>query len=162
MDLTKKLELESGLLLQMAGYRTDELTLTDQTGKTIGTTRDNYRGLYLNLPVLVNYSFAQISKVKVYGTLGVVNGFKIAAETVTHNSLTDGGSNKKTETNTAFEGYRLSAMAGVGIAAQLSENLSARMAPSFQYDILPGLNRDAGLKGYLWSAGLSCSVIYKI
>ncbi len=162
ISLSKRLSLEANLALQMAGFNTKPYIISIDPGAPATTSfEEKFRLYYINIPLMVNYKVVSVSRFNFYASAGVVNSILIGSERKGTRTNQQGQTSRVTDDIIFAEGYKLAAMASVGAEFNVAPKLYIRAAPSFQYDIIAGWNKNSAAKGYFWNTGLNCSVIYK-
>ncbi len=160
MNITRRLQIETGLLLQLAGYKSKDISITMQYSTTPGIYRYSKKYTYLNVPMLVNYTFLRMPFISLYASGGLINGVLLHSKNEGNTSGLSTPDNEFESKNTYAAAYKLAVQAGVGVSLALPANIAVRVAPSFQYDIT-GSENDQNGHIRLWNAALNCSVIRK-
>ncbi len=171
INVTDRLEIESGLQIQRAGYNSQGLNISTPwaeripvygmfKGAAIFTYQQHFT--YLNIPVVVNCRFSDKIGTRFYGSAGIINSFKLAATNKLKmtNPHTYTGPTSTTD-NTDARGYKLAAVFSVGAEMPFLQHFHLRIAPSFQFDVLYAEKTEGPVKTFLRDAGLNCSVIRK-
>lgn len=162
---SKHLSIETGIGYFNMGYKhTPEIIFEDvidpsrnpilpaQMGPNITKLVIRYYYHYLNIPIVVNYTWGK-NRLRYCASAGINTSFLID-QTHTWNINYDDGSRERIRVvNTKdFKALNLFPSIGLGFCYKLNPISSIRFEPTFQYGILKTI--DAPVSEHLWSGGL--------
>ncbi len=159
--LSKKLELQTGLLYSDKGHRIPKhaLDYAPRPGEpTHIKSQTSFN--YLDIPLKLNF-ISGSGHIKFIAGAGLtVNILLNESELVT--LFYGDGSEKELRQSDQFEykKFNLSSVISAGVEFKLTENFFLRTEPTFRYGLLKII--DLPVTAYLWNVGLNVGVYYKL
>ena len=159
-DLSRRLTLETGLLIADKGYRTERVSYTDINGDLLGEGRSRFHDYFLEIPLKVNLTVLD-KGLKVYLAAGVSGGLHLQQRWVARINPEDKVQTTVSKNVEEVDPLSFSLIGGLGLEYQGSERISLRLEPAFRYSLTP-LNADAPIRVYPWSVGCQLGGYYQL
>jgi len=160
--LSKKIELQTGLLYSDRGYRSPkrvpDFAVQPSGAPTHIKSKASFN--YIDVPLKLNFVSGK-------GSVKFIAGIGFAANLLFHNSekaiyYYPDGNEKKYDVSEGYDykKFNLSALVNSGVEYQLSKNISLRAEPTFRYGLLKIIDKPVTAK--LWNIGLNMGVYLKL
>lgn len=172
-NISKRVVVEAAILFADKGYRTKEQTYVffSPIGKPgiIDTNPDlpekgrfiyNYN--YIDVPLKINY-YILTQKLKWYVTAAIAPAIFINSTITSHVRYRDGHFKSKTSSTTSSTKctpINWTGLIGIGCSYNLSSRLYFKLEPTYRRSLTP-INKYQ-FKEYLYSAGLTTGIFYKL
>jgi len=165
--LSKKFELQTGVLYSDKGYRIPKKT-TNYSPRPSEPTQLKYQTSfnYLDIPLKLNF-ISESGHVKFVVGAGLTANFLLnESETVTL-IYADGSEKELCQSYGFYNKFNLSSVISAGVEFKLMENIFLRTEPTFRYGLLKIVDNPVPaylwtvVTAYLWSVGLNMGIYYK-
>ncbi|NVO21458.1 MAG: hypothetical protein HXX13_17285 [Bacteroidetes bacterium] len=165
LDLNSRLSIRSGLLFSNYGYNGRSSDLVYQDSLYVDTPipvsfRQNEAFLYMIIPAKIDYCLLY-GKLKFFISAGIETNILLTNRKKSFIGYEDGTSSISINTTrTYFHNIAFSVAGSAGIEYRIGQQLGLRVEPEYQRFITSMTNTP--IKGYLYSAGLNLSLLYRL
>ena len=165
--LSKKFELQTGILYSDKGYRIFEKNMNSSPRPT-DPTHIKYQTSfnYVDVPLKLNFISGR-GRLKFIAGAGLTANFlRNDSETVTF-IYADGSEKEYPRSYGFYNKFNLSSVISAGVEFKLGANIFLRTEPTFRYGLLKIIDRQVTdyvwdeVTAYLWDVGLTTGVYYK-
>ncbi len=155
-----KWSLQVGATFTKAGYQSKYETVRVNQPEPGTPLKMKYRFEYhyLDLPVKLNYTIGR-NNLKFFGSAGFCTHYFLNENYISTVVYADRTTESIQPTTDTYRKLYGSILVSAGVDWQLHPQFNVRLEPIFRY----GVNsiNETPVRGYLWSAGLDCSVFYR-
>lgn len=155
-NLSKHLNLESGVNYSVKGYKTDEqvLTFEDQlTASGFGQIYGVNKFHFLEIPIKLGFSYGK-KKTQFIAGIGVSTSFFLGSKSEFKIKSPNGNiQNYSFNSDIPYRTFNLSPTISAGINYNINNHSNIKIEPTFKIGLIPLV--DAPIKERLWSMGLN-------
>jgi hypothetical protein len=152
--------VQIGATFTKAGYQSKYETVKVNQPDPMTPLKMKYRYEYhyLDLPLKLNYTFGR-HKLKFFGSAGFCFHYFLEENYISTIVYADSTTERIQPTADTYRKLYGSILVSAGVDWQLHPQFNVRLEPIFRYGVI-SIN-ETPVRGYLWSAGLDCSVFYR-
>lgn len=152
-------ELESGLQFQIRGYQSDLAELYSTIPNMFIPEKTKYanRFYYLGLPLKLSVN-KQFEKLSLYTSFGFIGNFLVKNKSWNIYITGEHTETFYSDNTFNYNRFALTSVISAGVNYNISQNITLRVAPTFQYDLTSIINKNT--RTYLWDLGLNLGCMY--